>query len=114
MKDYLLLMRGGKPASAKSEEESKAEMQAWGTYMGGLGQKGVLVAGLPLVSGGKTLYTNEVKSEAVNSPKEGIVGGYLIVKADNLEHATELAKDCPHLSYEGNIEVREIGAMPEM
>jgi hypothetical protein len=114
MKEYLLLLRGGKPMSSKTEAENKAEMQAWGAYMGNLSQKGELAGGLPLVSGGKTVSAKGTTSEAVTSAKEGIVGGYLIVKAESLDAAAEIAKACPHITNEGNIEVREIAPMPSM
>jgi len=114
MKEYLFLLRGGKPATSKTEEDNKAEMQAWGAYMGALGQKGALVGGLPLVGGGKTVSANGNTGEAVTSAKEGIVGGYLIVKAESLDAAAEIAKGCPHIANEGNIEVREIAPMPAM
>ena len=114
MKEYLLLLRSGKPAASKTEAENKAEMQAWGAFMGKLGQNGSLVGGLPLVGGGKTVSSNSITGEAVTSAKEGIVGGYLIVKADSLDQAAEIAKDCPHITTEGNIEVREIAPMPAM
>ena len=114
MKEYLLLLRGGKPTASKTEAENKAEMQAWGAYMGGLSQNGSLVGGLPVVGGGKTVFADSVTSEAVTSAKEGIVGGYLIVKAEGLDQATEIAKSCPHIANEGNIEVREIAPMPAM
>jgi len=112
MKDYLLLLRGGKPAASKTEAENKAEMQAWGAYMGQLGQKGQLAGGSPLVGGGKTVFAGSTSSEAVTSAKEGIVGGYLLVKAADFDEATEIAKACPHIANEGNIEVREIAPMP--
>jgi hypothetical protein len=114
MKDYLLLLRGGKPASAKTESENKAEMQAWGAYMGKLGEKGHLAGGLPLVSGGMVVSAEGTLSEPVKSLKEGIVGGYLILKADSLQKAAELANACPHIANEGNIEIREIAPMPAM
>ena len=114
MKEYLLLLRAGRPASTKTEAENKAELQAWGIYMGELGKNGQFVGGLPLVSGGMVVTANGVLSEPVNSGKEGIVGGYLIVKAENLQKATELAKSCPHIANEGNIEVRELAPMPAM
>ena len=114
MKEYLLLLRGGKPMASKTEAENKAEMQAWGAYMGKLGQNGSLVGGLPVVGGGKTVSANSVSNEAVTSAKEGIVGGYLIVKAESLDAATEIAKECPHIENEGNVEVREIAPMPAM
>lgn len=114
MKEYLLLLRAGRPMATKTEAESKAEMQAWGIYMSGLGEKGQLVGGLPLVSGGAVVSSKGTSSEPVKSVTEGIVGGYLIVKADSPEQAAEIAKSCPHIANEGNIEVREIAPMPAM
>ncbi len=114
MKEYLLLLRGGIPMTSKTEAENKAEMQAWGAFMEGLGKKGQFTGGQPLVSGGSVVSAKSSANEPVKSPKEGIVGGYLIVKADNLAKATEIAKACPHIANEGNIEVREIAPMPAM
>ena len=114
MKEYLLLLRGGIPMTSKTEAENKAEMQAWGAFMGALGQKGQFVGGLPLVSGGVSVSAKGTVAEPVKSASEGIVGGYLIIKADSLDKAAEIAKGCPHIANQGNIEVREIGAMPAM
>lgn len=114
MKEYLLLLRGGKPMESKTQEEGKAEMEAWDAYMGGLGQTGQLVGGLPLVGGGKTVSAKGLAHEAVTSAKEGIVGGYLIIKANNMDDAAMIAGKCPHIANEGNIEVREIAPTPAM
>ena|ERR1700743_1465026 len=114
MQEYLLLLRGGTPAASKTEAQNKAEMQAWGVYMGDLGKKGQLVGGLPLVSGGAVVSSKTTTSEPVKSAAEGIVGGYLIIKADNLKQAVEIAKACPHIAGDGNIEVREMAPMPTM
>jgi hypothetical protein len=114
MNQYLLLLRGGKPMTEKTEAENLAEMQAWGAYMGQLAQGGNMVGGLPLQAGGAVVSAGSTTSEPVTSSSEGIVGGYLIVHANDLAHATELAKGCPHVASEGNIEVREIAPMPAM
>ena len=100
--------------SEKTEAETKAETQAWGKYMGDLGQKGQLSGGLPLQSGGAVVSAKGKINEPVNSTNEGIVGGYLIIKADDLKQASEIAKACPHIENAGNIEVREIAPMPSM
>ena len=114
MKEYLFLLRGGKPVTGKTDAERKTEMQAWGAYMGSLGEKGQFVGGLPLVSEGLVVTPEGLRSEPVNSAREGIVGGYLIIKAENQQKAAELAKACPHIANDGNIEVREIAPMPAM
>jgi hypothetical protein len=112
MKEYLFLLRGGRPMSTKTDAENKAELADWGVYMKKLGQNGQFAGGLPLVSGGSVVSKSGTKKEPVNSGAEGIVGGYLIIKAESLEKAVELAKGCPHIANEGNIEVRETAPMP--
>ncbi|MES2003279.1 MAG: YciI family protein [Bacteroidota bacterium] len=114
MKEYLLLLRGGTPITNKTEAEYKAEMQAWGVYMGNLGQNGQLFGGLPLVAGGAVVSATTSTNEPVTSASEGIVGGYLIIKAESMEAASKIAKACPHIASKGNIEVREIAPMPAM
>jgi hypothetical protein len=37
-----------------------------------------------------------------------MVGCYLIVKADSLDEAVEIAQSCPNLVYGGNVEVRPV------
>ncbi|MEO7292621.1 MAG: YciI family protein [Ginsengibacter sp.] len=83
-----------------------------GAYMGGLSQNGQLSGGLPLVTGGKTVSTSATLGNAVTSERE--ISGYLIVKAETLDEAVAIAKDCPHITNEGNVEVREIAPMPAM
>jgi len=43
------------------------------------------------------------------SPDGTEPGGYSLVRADDLEAATALAKGCPHLVHGGGVEVGELG-----
>ncbi|WP_411029535.1 YciI family protein [Spongiimicrobium sp. 3-5] len=113
MSNFLYLFRGGhEKYTALSQEEKQAHMQVWGTWMGGLQEKGQLLDGLPLADEGKVV---ENRGEIVtNGPfAEGaeVVGGYLIVTANDMDHAVEISKGCPIFDYDGNIEVREILSM---
>jgi hypothetical protein len=87
MANYLLVYHGGgRPESA---DEQARVMQAWTDWLGKLGPA-VVDAGNPanqskaISSGGRV---SEVGSDAVS--------GYSIVKADSLDQAIDLAKDCP-------------------
>jgi hypothetical protein len=40
------------------------------------------------------------------------VGGYVVIAADNLAQAVEIAKGCPGLDYETLVEVRPIEKLP--
>lgn len=111
MKEFMYLFRGGDAERASlSPEEMQNHMQKWISWMGQLTESGNFVAGLPLnkseahvVSGSKKLVTDGPFAEG-----NEVVGGYLIVKANDLTHATELAKDCPIYEHDGTTEVREI------
>ncbi|WP_437932703.1 YciI family protein [Sorangium sp. So ce291] len=40
-----------------------------------------------------------------------VIGGYLLVEAEDLAHAVELAKGCPVLEHGGTVEVRPVMKM---
>jgi hypothetical protein len=113
MKEYLYIIRGGEDvAEIKSPEELQAHMQKWQKWMGGLAAEGRFIAGQPLVREGNSLV--DAGKKVIDRPLvEGkeLVGGYLIVKADTLGQATEMAKGCPGFEHDCAIEVREIQAM---
>ncbi len=48
------------------------------------------------------------------SPDATELGGYSIVRAENLEAALALAKGCPLLDQGGTVEVGRLGEVPEL
>ena len=112
MKDYLLLFRGGDAQRIDEQKDParwQAHMMKWKTWMEGLGKAGKFVAGQPLEESGSVIQGS--KKTVTDGPfTEGkeIVGGYLMIKANDLKDAIHLSKDCPLLEHEGTVEVREI------
>ncbi len=113
MQDYLYLFRGGDARRAEtSPEQMQEHMQKWGAWMQQLAETGNFISGLPLQREGKVVEkAGKVITDAPFAEGNEIVGGYLMVKADNLDHATELSKACPIFEHEGSVEVREIAPM---
>lgn len=108
MKDYLLLIRGGDGRMEElTEEQRNAHMQAWGAFMGGLAESGNLTGGLPLTMDGRLLTKDGATSDPVLTSSGEAIGGYLMLKAKDYEHAIELSKGCPVFEHDGNIEIRE-------
>ena len=79
-------------------------MAAWNKWFGQLGDK-VTDAGNPFKDGGKA-----VEKSGVTTIENFPATGYSIVKADSMDEATGLAKDCPALESGGAVRVYE--AMP--
>lgn len=113
MNEYLYIIRGGdEELATKSPEEMQAHMQDWQKWMGGLAEAGKFVGGQPLMPDAKSIIEGGAKvvDRPLAEAKE-MVGGYLIMKAENLQDATELGKGCPGLEHNCTIEVREIRPM---
>lgn len=113
MKEFMFLFRGGDAARAdQSPEEMQEHMQKWGKWMQDLGQSGNLVSGLPLNKAGKVVKdAGALVTDGPFTEGSEVVGGYLIVKASDLDHATELSKGCPVYEHGGSTEVREMMPM---
>lgn len=111
MEKFMYLFRGGMDVN-QSPEQRQAHMQKWYQWMQSLAQKGTLVAGEPLQGTGKQLSgTKKVMTDGPYIEAKEHVGGYLIVNANDMEHAVEIAKDCPIFENDGHLEVRPIQKM---
>ena len=110
MKKYLYLFRNGDARSmGLTPEETQAHMAKWQTWIGALAAKEVFVDGLPLAGEGKRLVgKSAVLTDGPYAEGKEMVGGYLIVKANDLDEATVLADGCPIFENDGSVEVREI------
>ena len=112
MKEYLYLFRGGDARRAQqSPEQMQAHMQKWTAWMHELAESGHLVTGFPLGQEGKVVKRNGVITDGPYIEGKEVIGGYLIVKASDLNHATELSNNCPIYEHDGLTEVREIMPM---
>lgn len=114
MKDFMLVFRNSPESQEQfvnqSPEQMQAEMALWNVWMGNLASQGKLVGGEPLYPGGKIIHGT--KKKVTDGPfieGKDVVGGYVIIKAADLDEAVSLSKDCPQLNADdGTVEVREI------
>lgn len=113
MNSYMYLFRGGDFRELQSSpEKMQAHMQKWRTWMQKLGQQGKFVAGEPLQKEGKIVAkAGKVVTDGPFTEGKEVVGGYLIVKANDINEAVELSKECPGFEHDCIVEVRPIQAM---
>ena len=108
MPKYLCIQRsqaGGnrdKPSPAQMEE-MYAVFNAWKEkFSANIGDMGG-----PL--GGGRVVTSEGSSDGPFVESKEVVGGYMIVSADSVDEATQVARECPGVVRPGSsVEVREI------
>jgi len=98
MAKFLYAYTGG--GIAQTPEDREKAMAAWGAWFGALGDA-VVDMGNPFA--GSTALATDGSTVAARA---GLTG-YSLVRADSLELAAELARDCPVLADGGSVEVYE-------
>jgi hypothetical protein len=110
MNEFALIFRNDFHPEAKySPDELQNIMQQWQTWMGGMAANGQLANGGNRLGGdGKTVKPSAVVTNGPYAEIKEMITGFIVVKADTIDGAAELAKGCPILHAGGNVEVRNI------
>lgn len=91
-----------------SPEQIQQTLKAWQDWIKDIAAKGRYAGTNRLMGDAKTIKPGNVISDGPYAEVKEVVGGYLIVKADNIDEAMEMAKGCPGLTMGGNVEVRTV------
>lgn len=107
---YLFIQRS---APSKREPPSPAQMQEMYAAFHAWKEKfrdNIVDMGGKLKAGGKIVTASEIKDGPFIEAKE-IIGGYMIVSAENFERAIEVARESPGVISPGSsVEIREIAS----
>jgi len=111
MNEFMLLMKGDDSPQA-SPQEVQDRMRSYMVWMQKMIAKNRLVAGQPLEPRG--VHLTDKASLATDGPflePKEIIGGYVILRAEDLDEAIELARECPLLEH-CEIYVRPVVQIP--
>ncbi len=112
MTEFMMIFRNAyDPAFKPTPEQMQASIKQWQDWIGGIAAQGKFVGTNRLGFEGKTLKPNHVIADGPYAEVKEIVGGYVIVKASNLDEAIQLAEGCPILHIGGHVEVRNVMSM---
>lgn len=108
MKEFMMTFRMTPMSDFQpSPEQLQESILQWQNWMGGIAAQGKFVSGNQLGFTGKTLHASGVVTDGPYTELKEIIGGYILVKADDLDSAFALAQGCPILAIGGNVEVRD-------
>ena len=108
--EHMLLFRGPHWDRGLSQQELQAAMDKVMAWFEGLNQRGKTKAAQPLGAQGRIISgTNgQLVVDGPFAESKEAVGGYLMLQADNLNEAVEIARSMPTLKYGISVEVRPI------
>jgi hypothetical protein len=109
MEKFMLIFRQN-PAALQSAapEQIQANLGRWMTWLNDLAQSGKLAGGEQLTPNAKVVTNKQLVTDGPFTEAKEIVGGFVIINAENIEAALEIAKTCPNLEFEGSVEVRQV------
>lgn len=113
MPKFLFIYHGNPEDYAKLPPEGHQQnMKKWEAWIKEGLQKGWLLdPGDALTPEGRVVSPLKVVTDGPFMEAKEVVGGYSIVQTDSFESATVLAKSCPHLLYNGSVEVRAMAGV---
>jgi hypothetical protein len=108
--EYLLLFRGTDWSKGLSPEEIQkvvGEFRAWFEQLVGQGK---VLSGKPLEREGRIVSdkNGRVVADGPFAESKEAIGGFFLLRVNDLDEAVEIAKQCPSLGYGGKVEVRPI------
>ncbi|RAV30664.1 YciI family protein [Sinomicrobium soli] len=110
MKEFALIFRLRDIADFKPSPEQMQERMNWLGSIAAqnkLADKGNTL--LPVPGSAKTVKPNNVVTDGPYTEIKEFISGYIVVKAENIDEAVEIAKANPIFGQVGgNIEVREV------
>ena len=111
MNEFLYLYRGG--SQPESREEGEQVMRKWITWLTELREKGHIVdSGQPLEATGKVVQGRQKQvTDGPYAETKDVIGGFSVIRANDIDHAVELAKGCPAFEGGGMVEIRPVMKM---
>ena len=108
--EYMLFFRGADWDKTLSTEEVQTAMDKIHAWFGKLDEQGKIKGAQPLGNERKVVFGNHgrIVADGPFAESKEAIGGYLLVKADDLEEALAIAKASPSLEYGVSIEVRPV------
>ncbi len=110
--EFMLVFRFEPSNSNPPSEAELMEMhQQWGIFIGNIAIQEKLVSTYQLGFEGKQVASDKSVKEGIHIAEAQTLGGNMVVKANTIDEAVEIAKNCPILLVGGTVEVREIQPM---
>jgi hypothetical protein len=108
MKEFVLLFRQADPNNLQETPAQKQIiMKRWEDWIGGLAAQGKFGSRCHrLSSQGKVLKAGGIITDGPFVEVREALGGFIVVKAENLDEAITLAHGCPAIDYNGSVEIR--------
>ncbi|MDO6432648.1 YciI family protein [Flavitalea sp. BT771] len=110
MEEFALVFRHLAGDNLPTPEQLKVNLPLWDDWAAGIAAQGKFVTTRRLAFGGKVLKASGVVTDGPFVEVKEQLGGFMIVRAENIDEAITLAHGCPIFDIGGTVEVRPFAA----
>ena len=113
---YMFVFRSPVDQPDPSPAQMQESFQKWMTWIQAMKAKGQYIAGDPLEDGPAKILRGPRGAKVSDGPfaeAKEVVGGYMLIAANDFAQAAEIARDCPIYNIGGTVEVRQVMPMPK-
>ena len=109
MNEFSLIFRSAQDPDVQfSPEQMQGVLKQWRDWIGGIAAQDRLANPGNRLGFDAAVVRDNVVTDGPYAEIKEILSGYIIVKANTIDDAAEIAKGCPILEVGGNVEVRDI------
>ncbi|XLS29684.1 YciI family protein [Flavobacteriaceae bacterium M23B6Z8] len=109
MKEFLMIFRAPEMGDYQPSDAEMAETtKQWGEWIGGIAGGGNLVRTDQVGFDAKVVTSKGEVIDKHYDKADEIVYGYMLMKANSSEEASQIASKCPILYINGQVEIRDI------
>lgn len=110
--EFMLVFRYEPNSNYQPSEAEITEMhQQWGAFIGNIAIQEKLVSTHQLSFEGVQIFADKLVKEGIYVSDNQTLAGNMVVKANSIDEAVAMAKNCPILLMGGAVEVRVIQPM---
>lgn len=111
MNRYLVLFRepNGRMVD-RPADQLRQHQQHWKTWMARWSESGHIAGGGGLTVDGRVVHSPESVTSGIHRNGAEIVGGYLLLQAENFDAAAGMIQSCPIFEFGGYAEIRQVQA----
>jgi hypothetical protein len=107
MEEFALVFRQPSGSGLPTPEQNKEMRSKWDNWIGDIAAQGKYIGAKRLAYTGKVLKASGVITDGPFVEIKEQLGGFISVRAENIDEATTLAHGCPIFLLGGNVEIRQ-------
>ena len=106
LNEFMLVFRLKPSGEQPSAEALKAMHEKWSSFIRNIASEAKLVSTTRLRFEGRIIDENSFVKDGIYTSDGETISGNMVLNAESLDEAVEMAKACPILHMGGNVEIR--------